>query len=403
MDGGRLLDALQRLLAIRATDMKQALQEAADLLNAEFGADKVDVMLLEPETTTLVAQGTSDTPMGRLQHELGLHRLPLANGGRIVEAYETGESYFTGRADLDPVVLTGIKGALGVRSMVAAAFEELEGRRGVLTLASAQPDFFARSDVGFFEAVARWVGLVVQRAKLVDEMRRRAEEEGRRLAADELIAVLAHDLRNYLTPTKARIQMIRREAQRDGREGDVERLDLAVRDMVRLERLIADLLDSSRLERGAFAVSPEPTDLVGLAEETAEALRPAATGEVVVAPANGPVPVRADPERVRQAAENLVANAIQHSPVGTPVVLRVELEEAAGGRWGVLTVCDEGPGIPPEQQRDLFTRFSTGAGSLGLGLGLYIARRVAEAHGGTLTVESSAGEGASFRLALPAA
>src|SRR5215207_8868159 len=89
-DHGRLLQTIEQVLAISAPDLRSAMQEATQLIAEVLGADKVDAMFLDRETTTLVALGTSDTPMGRRQRALGLDRLPLANGGRAASVFETG-------------------------------------------------------------------------------------------------------------------------------------------------------------------------------------------------------------------------------------------------------------------------------------------------------------------------
>jgi len=90
------LRTLEQLLAIQATELGPALNEAAQLISAVLGADKIDIFLLEPEIGTLVAFGVSDTPMGRKQRALGLDRLPLANGGSAVQVFKNGDSYLTG-------------------------------------------------------------------------------------------------------------------------------------------------------------------------------------------------------------------------------------------------------------------------------------------------------------------
>jgi two-component system, OmpR family, sensor kinase len=108
-----------------------------------------------------------------------------------------------------------------------------------------------------------------------------------------------------------------------------------------------------------------------------------------------------DPDRIRQALENLLANAVKHSPAGGAVSLQVATLARGGDQAAVITVADEGPGIPPELLPRLFERFAAGPGSTGLGLGLYLASRIAAAHGGTLTVDSAPGHGARFALSLP--
>src|SRR5215218_4427578 len=97
----RLLDTLQRLLMIREPELRPALDQASTLVNEVLRADKVDVFLYEAASDTLVAMGTSRTPMGCRQHELGLNRQPLSNGGPAARVFRTGEPYLTGRADQD--------------------------------------------------------------------------------------------------------------------------------------------------------------------------------------------------------------------------------------------------------------------------------------------------------------
>ena len=93
---GRLLETLQRLLAIQALELRTALTEACTMVAEVLGAEKFDVFLYEQASSSLVAMGTSDTPMGRRQHEIGMARQPLANGGSAVRTFETGEPYLTG-------------------------------------------------------------------------------------------------------------------------------------------------------------------------------------------------------------------------------------------------------------------------------------------------------------------
>ena len=163
--------------------------------------------------------------------------------------------------------------------------------------------------------------------------------------------------------------------------------------------MIEDLLDTARLEQGLFTLAPGVVDLAELVRETAETWRTDSADVAVRAPEE--LCVAGDPARLRQALENLLSNARQHSPDGVPVSVEVKTETRADGRWAVLTVQDAGPGIAPALLPNLFTRFGGGPGSKGLGLGLYLARGIAEAHGGTLTVDATPGTGACFRLALP--
>ncbi len=393
-----LLLALEQLLAINATSLKSALNQASEVVIEALGGDKVDVFLYEQATTTLVALGTSATPMGYKQHALGLDRDPIANGGIMVEVFQTGQPYHTGHADEDSSVPIGYTEALGIRSMLGVPLDVAGERRGVMQAASAQPDFFTERDLRFLQAVARWVGMVVHRVELVEQVTAEAAEEGRRMAAEELVTVLAHDLRNYLAPIQGRLQLLQRRASREERGRDLQDLAAAAGAMERLQRVIADLLDAARLEQGLFTVNAQPFDLAVLARETATTLG-GGTPIEVYAPEE--VVIYADADRIRQALENLVANAVTHSPAGTMVTVEATMETRANGAWGVLTVADRGPGIPPVVRSRLFERFGRGPGSAGLGLGLYLAHRIATIHGGTLTVDDDIDIGTRFRLALP--
>jgi two-component system, OmpR family, sensor kinase len=396
----RLLSTLEHLLLLPATSLQEALDQASDLLAESLGADKVDVFMYDLSVESLVAMGTSHTPMGARQHALGLARLPLANGGPTVRVFQTGQARLTGRADLDPDELRGIVDGLGVRSMMCVPLHIDAEPRGVISAAAATPDRFTEDDLRFVEAVSRWIGLLAQRAELSARLAAEAAEAGRRAGADELIAVLAHDLRNYLSPIRARLGMLRRWAGDQGHQRPLHDAEALLRSVDRLSRLVNDLLDSARLEGGLFSLQPQSVDLVALARETSGAFE-TEQRPVAVRSAQTEVLTLVDPDRIRQVLENLLSNALRYAPEGIPVEVEISTQRRRDGPWVVLTVSDHGPGIAPDVLPRLFERFATGARSPGLGIGLYLARRIAEAHGGTLSVDSTPGAGARFTLAVP--
>ena len=400
--GNRLLATLERLLAIDETDLHGALDRACQMVAEALGADKVDAALYDASTETLVAAGTSHTPMGRKQHAIGMNRLPVANGGREVDVFLTGVPYATGQADQDPGQLRGMTEGLGIRSAIMVPLEVAGTRRGVFLASSTQPNFFAEDDIRFLEAVSRWVGMIAQRAELTERIATEAREQGRRVAADELIATLAHDLGNLLAPVKGRIDLLQRRARREDRPRDQRDVEEAARAVNRVVSLVADLLDSSRLEQGLFALNRQPADLVDLVRETCAAL---ATNSVPIRVdvSRQDVVLAVDPNRIRQALENVISNAIKFSPAGAAVVVELDVESAGAGCWAVVTVSDQGPGIPPELFPRLFDRFARGPGSSGLGIGLYLASRIVAAHGGTLTADPTPTIGARFQMKLPLA
>ena len=193
--------------------------------------------------------------------------------------------------------------------------------------------------------------------------------------------------------------MILRRAEREGRDDYRHNAREAEAAVQRLNRLITTLLDAGRLEQGLFSLSGQPVNLADLARQSAALLRGPDQELRVEAPEE--VCVTGDPDALQQVLENLLSNALQHSPPGVPVVVEVETVPQPDQTWAVLSVRDEGPGIPTDLLPTLFDRFARGASSTGLGLGLYVARGIVEAHAGTLAVESDLGKGTSFRVSLP--
>lgn len=390
---------LEGLLELPAAELEVTLSRACDVVAGAFGADKVDAFLHDASRESMVALGTSHQPLSALQKKLGLDVLPVANGGRVVWVFERGETFVTGAAQDDAEELRGIREALRVRSQLGVPLDVGGARRGVLMVASLQPDYFSAEDVRLAEAVVRWVGVVAHRAELVQEIARDAVKQGRRAVAEELITILAHDLRNHLSPITARLSLIRSRAEQQGRGADLRDADLARRAVDRINALVADILDVARIDQGFFALDRQPLDLRRVLEDVARTL--ATPQHPVLVQVSEEVVAAADEARLRQCLENLVANALKHSPAGAPVAVSLRKEGHEGGERARIDVVDEGPGVPEHLRPRIFDRFVTDGSRHGLGLGLYLARRIAEAHGGELTVDSAAGTGARFTLLLP--
>jgi signal transduction histidine kinase len=168
----------------------------------------------------------------------------------------------------------------------------------------------------------------------------------------------------------------------------------------RLAALIGDVLDTSRIEAGTFTYRFTDVDVGALVQE-AVAAASIGQDEVPVVAEVGLVPrVRGDADRLRQIFANLIDNAVKYSPAGEPVEVRVSQSNGSV----LVSVRDRGPGIEPQDHRLIFEKFGrvTGAGAKpGTGLGLYIARSIAEAHGGKLDVSSAPGRGSTFSVRLP--
>ena len=401
MGNALLLQTLERLLEIPSADLKAALTHACDAVAAALRADKVDAFLLDPTKNSLVAIGTSNQPLSNLQRRVGLDVLPVANGGRVVHVFETKAPFRIGHLTADPGELKGVREVLKIESKLGVPIDVGGHIHGVLMIASLKRDFFSEDDERFAVSISRWVGSVAHRAELVEEIGRNALEQGRRAVAEELVTILAHDLRNFVSPISARLQLIQRRAANEKRELDIRDSEAAFAAVRRLTRLIEDILDVARIDQGVFRLDPAPVDLTALACDVAKTLS-TPSQEVHVAQMEEVI-VPADSGRLTQCIENIVSNAIRHSPRGAQVTIIISKSHREQGDIAALEVLDEGPGIPAQILPRIFERFSAGSGSPGLGLGLYLAKRIALAHGGELTAESPPGKGARFRLELPIA
>jgi DNA-binding CsgD family transcriptional regulator len=182
----RLLVMLQRLLGMRAIEARPALDEASTIIAETFDADKVDVFIYQAHRDSLVALGTSKTPLGRRQQALGLDVLSLANGGRAAWSFREGVPYATGHADEDSEELRGLVQGLGIRSVMSHPLDVGGDRLGILQVDSTRPDCFSERDQRALEAVAGWVGLVLHRATLVEHLMAEAERRGSHRAAEEI-------------------------------------------------------------------------------------------------------------------------------------------------------------------------------------------------------------------------
>jgi signal transduction histidine kinase len=229
-------------------------------------------------------------------------------------------------------------------------------------------------------------------------------EELRRLSAlrADFVSLVSHELRSPMAAVigAARTLLERwRTLSPDQREAF---LALIADETQRLANLIGDVLHTSQIEAGTFSYSFTDVDLGRLVED---AVSTAAIGQDevrVTASVSSSLPrIRGDRERLRQVLGNLIENAIKYSPVGESVEVRAQPVNGAVA----ISVADRGPGIPADQQRLIFEKFGradvAGVSKPGTGLGLFIARSIAEAHGGTVDVRSSPNSGSTFTLRLP--
>lgn len=221
---------------------------------------------------------------------------------------------------------------------------------------------------------------------------------------DEFLGMVSHDLRNELGGIGLSVAQILRNVSDDdsGRKTfraatNIERINL------RMSRLIGDLLDIVSIQVGKFTVVPEDHDVCRTIEDIVESVAPMASAKgitVTVRLADDSLPAHFDRHRIQQVLGNLLTNALKYTSEGGTVVVSAERK----GSDVLIVVEDSGSGIPTDRLQTIFERFSQGARPErnGLGLGLYIARRIVQAHGGKIWAKSEVGRGSTFYFTVPA-
>lgn len=355
------------------------------------------------------ARGAREAPLPGLGG-LGLDPDDLPDG--LVVADENGRvTCFNAAAAR--ITAVAPREALGRSLESALPFEDLEGRRwwpltdpyGGLTTRIGQPERNLLLPGGREVLVsARYVRerpngpvrrLVVQLRGT--EARRRTER-----SHAELIATVAHELRSPLTSVKGFTATLLAKWERFTDDQKRLMLETVDADADRVTRLIAELLDISRIDSGRLEVRRQPVDVVAAVRRHIQAYTAAGQPEERFrVEVEDPLPdLWADPDKIDQVLGNLLENAVRHG-AGTVTIAVSPALTKARTEGTAVTVSDEGPGIPEESMSRVFTRFWRGSKRGGTGLGLYIVKGIVEAHGGTITVERAVRGGAQFRFTLP--
>jgi signal transduction histidine kinase len=269
---------------------------------------------------------------------------------------------------------------------------------GALTLVtSGSGRRFEIADLSLAGDLARRAAVVVEHARLFHE----AQQATR--ARDDVLAVVAHDLRNPLNTVTMAVGLML-ETTPVEKVQERRQVEIVRRAADRMNRMIQDLLEVNRMESGRLTIDAKPESPASLVNDTVEMLRPIATGSSIILEADvgeNLLPVVADAARIQQVLSNLVGNAVKFTPRDGRVVVCAEPIDG-GVRFSVV---DNGPGIPPDQLPHIFGRFWQAMPSdrRGIGLGLAIAKGIVEAHGGMIWVESNVGLGSTFYFTLPSA
>ncbi len=372
-------------------------------------------------------------------------RLPVGTGiaGWVAA---NGRSYRSGDLDgagaVRPAARDVGTNAL-IRSYLAVPLMAYGETLGILQIDSSEPNAFTDDDQTLLEEIAAVVGEATARARrhaanqaavralslennalrataaVLGPQNRRLRDEATRLkemeeARDDFVSMVSHDLRTPTTAIKGLLQLALKHLADSGVSQDavarvLHDLERAESEVDRLVTLIAGLHDVTRIQGRSLGLHRSPVDIAALVRGAVARLQ-ATTTRHILDYSDGMTTaawVDGDAGRLDQVLDNLLSNAIKYSPRGGAVSLSLSLVEAPTGKDEVrIDIHDRGIGIPQEDQERLFGRFNRAADAVtrsipGLGIGLFISRGIAEAHGGRLWLVSSTREGSHFRLELP--
>jgi K+-sensing histidine kinase KdpD len=400
---GRRADQLESVnrvaRALSSTlDEEKAFPRFLREVQSVFHYDRLAIILADGDEVEVMANA------GLAEGELFPRGTRRPVRGSIVESVLAGETVLRGDMDTNPVYPEERDlAAAGLKSRVVAPLNAGGRILGMVSVSREQAEAFTRDEVDLVTLLGRQIGYAVQNMRTY-AAERSAAEELRRLSAlrADFVSLVSHELRAPMASIIGCATTLRerwRELQPDQRESF---LALIADETTRLSTLIGDVLDTSRIEAGTFTYVFADVDLAELVRETAAMVGLGHDEVSVRTRVERKLPVvQGDRERLRQLLVNLITNAAKYTVAGD----EIEVKARSSNGFVTLTVSDHGPGIPSEQQSLVFEKFGRlnhgGKSKPGAGLGLFIARSIAEAHGGSLELSSERGMGATFTLSLP--
>ena len=393
--------------AWREPDLRRFLERSVHLA----GVADEHAALTELERAAAAALGARGASIGLADEERGTIRYALATGdwGQYADdAYIAGRAFSQQRrlvvhnapeADPDHAVVYEEAGA---HTVIAAPISTEDRRIGVLTVYAERAPIFVEDDLWLLELLASQTGLLLEARTLTAHASElRAREEATRLK-EEFLSAAAHDLRTPLTVVLGQAELMERRAARNpGRPVDEAGLARIVREARRLRDLVAELLDAQRLEDGRAVLDRSPADLRQVVEAVRE--RHAGNGvDIGVRRPMEPLVSAIDRPRIEQVLDNLVENALKYGTAGRAP----EIEVGAADGYARIAVIDRGVGIPEAERARIFDRFYRASNAqdvtdTGLGLGLYICRRIVDEHDGRIRHQETPGGGSTFIIDLP--
>lgn len=381
------------------------LQDLARLAVPMLG-DWCAIEMVEGESTKLAAVAHSDpskVAFASERHE----KLPRRQDRGVLEVIRSGKPQL--HVEIPDELLTSaarnpeelqLYRDLRLRSAMVVPLIARDKPIGAMTLVWAETDRrYSLSDLEFVLDLCSRAAFAVENRRLYQELEKAVR------VRDDFMSIAGHEVRTPLAAVQLNLQTIVRAVDKDPVLGSHERLkqrlQKALANGERLERLVTEVLDVSRITAGRLRLEVEELDLTTLVADVVAGLsdQAARVGCEFRFRAGGPLPGTWDRLRLEQVISNLLTNALKYGP-GKPI----DIETERDGDLARIRVRDYGIGIDPENQRRIFERFERAVSDRhygGLGLGLWIARQVVEASGGTIAVQSAPGAGSLFSVELP--
>ncbi|MBK7581610.1 MAG: sensor histidine kinase KdpD [Myxococcales bacterium] len=325
-----------------------------------------------------------------------LHPLGTSPEGAQLDVKDLGVAKWSHEHDaLAGLATDTLPGAEALCSPLRAG----QSRLGVLALVPQDKAELRSDQRGFLDVLCRQVALALERARLSEEAKQSALRARTEEMRSSLLSAVSHDLRTPLASITGAATSLRDDANL-GIETKAELVESIVDQAERLEHLVANLLDMTRLESGGFALRRDwvPLDeMIGSALTRLE-VRLGARKVMVSIAADVPL-VSVDPVLFEQVFVNLFENAVKYTPAGSPI----EIDARSDGERVEISVIDHGPGLPSGAETRVFDKFYRGPhiGVSGAGLGLPICKGIVEAHGGTIGAETRSSGGAVFHISIP--
>ncbi|MGI5861897.1 MAG: sensor histidine kinase [Myxococcales bacterium] len=376
--------------------ISQRLETLRGLVTTERGKELVSQL----ESVIAEYQSPAARGPGLAAHQMRLRRLEEARQITVqIQADSREQAEATMRRSRRLDALSNVVGiAVAALLFIAVAFFAVRVRQGVY-----RPLVAIRSAIEEFAAGNRRARAPEdgpsELAAIARSFNYAAELVERQLSS---MATVAHDLRNPLAALSTAMAAVREDKPLPSKEQVRRLVALGRRQVLRLDRMVGDLLDVARIEAGRLELKLTDCDLGVVTREVVELFRTESIyHELVFVEPEAPVQTRCDEGRIEQALGNLISNAIKYSPAGGRVIVRV----FSKGDEAIFEVTDEGIGIPAAELEHIFEPFRRSPTSReampGTGLGLSISRRIVESHGGRLEVESEVGKGSTFRARIP--